>query len=92
MGVVDDEVGGEHGGGDFVAVATVADEAIDQTWLIRGLWGDFSWVVAQASFCLLSWDVDRVRWSAYECQLHRAAEACRCCFVVVGVAVFGLAC
>jgi hypothetical protein len=29
VGVGDDEVGGEHGGGDFVAVGAVADEAVD---------------------------------------------------------------
>ncbi len=30
VGVGDDEVGGEHGGGDFAAVGAVADEGVDE--------------------------------------------------------------
>lgn len=29
VGVGDDEVGGEHGGGDFAAVGAVAEEGVD---------------------------------------------------------------
>jgi hypothetical protein len=32
VGVVDGEVGGEHGRGDFAAVVAVAEEGVDQTW------------------------------------------------------------
>jgi hypothetical protein len=41
FGLLDDEVGGEHGGGDFAAVAAVADEGVDEAgggcWLV-GWW------------------------------------------------------
>ena len=32
MSVGDDEVGCEHGCGNFAAVGAVADEAVDQSW------------------------------------------------------------
>lgn len=35
--IVNNEVGGEHGGGDFMAVAAVADETIDKTWALGWL-------------------------------------------------------
>lgn len=37
VGVVDGEVGGEHGRGDFAAVEAVADKGVDQTWSHNGL-------------------------------------------------------
>lgn len=37
MGICDGEVGCEHGCGDFVAVGTIADEAVDET-------GTFGWL------------------------------------------------
>jgi hypothetical protein len=37
VGVVDGEVGGEHGGGDFAAVKAVADKCVDEAWGFRGL-------------------------------------------------------
>lgn len=36
-GVFDDEVGGEHGGGDFAAVGAVADEGVDEVGAFDGL-------------------------------------------------------
>ena len=42
VGVGDGEVGGEHGGGDLVAVGAVADEAVDEAgglgWLVGWWW------------------------------------------------------
>lgn len=37
VGVVDGEVGGEHGSGDLAAVEAVADEGVDQTWALNRL-------------------------------------------------------
>ena len=37
MGVAHGEIGSEHGGGDFVAVGTIAEEGVDKTWLLGGL-------------------------------------------------------
>ena len=37
-GVVHDEIGGEHGRGDFVAVRAVTNEAVDQVGAFGGLW------------------------------------------------------
>lgn len=37
VGVVDGEVGGEHGRGDFAAVEAVADKGVDQAWSYNGL-------------------------------------------------------
>ena len=36
--IVYNEVGGEHGGGDFAAIAAVADETIDKAWALGWLW------------------------------------------------------
>ena len=40
FGFFDDEVGGEHAGGDFAAVGAVADEAVDEA----GTFGWLRWV------------------------------------------------
>ena len=37
MSVGDDEVGCEHGRGDFAAVGAVADEGVDQSWALGWL-------------------------------------------------------
>lgn len=39
MGVQHGEVCGEHGGGEFVAVGAVADEAAEEAGGVEGLWG-----------------------------------------------------
>lgn len=39
VAVGDGEVGGEHGGSDFVAVGTVADEGVDEAGALGGLRG-----------------------------------------------------
>jgi len=39
VGVVHGEVCGEYGGGEFVAVGAVADEAAEEPGGLEGLWG-----------------------------------------------------
>ena len=55
VGVGHGEVGGEHGGGDFVAVAAVADEGVEETGALGWL---FSFV-GLFSFCVFFFHIKK---------------------------------